>query len=98
MQKIVISALAILALWGCTNPKDYPPITEAAPEVYRLDRGDQLRVIVYGDDRLTGDYTIDDEGTISVPLIGHVQARGQTTAELEKNLKDRLTGTVYVSP
>jgi len=37
-------------------------------------------------------------GTISMPLIGHVPARGQTTAELEKSIKDRLAGTVYVSP
>jgi polysaccharide export outer membrane protein len=98
MQKIVISALAILALWGCASPQDLPPITNATPEIYRLDSGDQLRVIVYDDDRLTGDYAVDDAGTISIPLIGHVQARGQTTAELEKSIKDRLTGTVYVSP
>jgi polysaccharide export outer membrane protein len=98
MQRIVISALATLILWGCTNPRDYPPITAPTPAVYRLDSGDQLRVIVYDDDRLTGDYAVDDAGTISVPLIGHVQARGMTTAELEKSIKDKLTGTVYVSP
>lgn len=98
MLRIVISALAILALWGCAGPRDFPPIGNATPEAYRLDSGDQLRVIVYDADRLTGDYVVDDEGTISIPLIGHVQARGQTTAELEKSIKDRLAGTVLVAP
>jgi polysaccharide biosynthesis/export protein len=97
MQKIVISALATLALWGCAGPLDFPPINDATPEIYRLDTGDQLRVIVYGDDRLTGDYAVDDAGTISIPLIGHVPARGQTTAELEKSIKDRAAA-VLVAP
>jgi polysaccharide export outer membrane protein len=98
MRKIVISALATLALWGCVGPPDLPPIENTAAANYRLDTGDQLRVIVYGDDRLTGDYGVDDAGTISVPLIGHVQARGQTTAELEKSIKDRLAQGFLMTP
>jgi polysaccharide biosynthesis/export protein len=49
---------------------------------YRLDAGDKLRVVVYGQDGLTNTYAIDAGGSITLPLIGAVPARGRTAAEL----------------
>jgi len=98
MRRAVISALSILALWSCVGPPDLPPIEDATAGIYRLDTGDQLRVIVYGDDRLTGDYAVDDAGTISMPLIEHVKARGQTTVELESSIEDRLAQGFLQAP
>ena len=40
-------------------------------------------------------YTVDHAGKISVPLIGHVHARGATTRSLEGTIKARL-GVQYV--
>jgi polysaccharide biosynthesis/export protein len=57
---------------------------------YRLDSGDKLRVFVYAQPSLSRIYTIDNEGFISVPLIGNVQARGSTTRGLEHTIKARL--------
>ena len=57
---------------------------------YRLDSGDKLRVFVYAQPSLSRIYTIDNEGFISVPLIGNVQARGTTTRGLEATIKARL--------
>jgi polysaccharide biosynthesis/export protein len=62
---------------------------------YRLDSGDKLRVFVYAQPSLSRIYTIDNEGFISVPLIGNVQARGTTTRGLEQTIKARL-GTEFV--
>src|SRR5262249_5183025 len=45
---------------------------------YRLDAGDKLRVVVYGQDGLTNTYAIDAGGSITLPLIGAVPARGRT--------------------
>ena len=62
---------------------------------YLLDSGDKLRIFVYGQPSLSRLYTVDHDGKISVPLIGHVHARGKTTASLEGTIKARL-GTQYV--
>ncbi len=62
---------------------------------YLLDTGDKLRIFVYGQPSLSRLYTVDHAGQISVPLIGHVHARGATTRGLEGTIKARL-GVQYV--
>jgi polysaccharide export outer membrane protein len=49
---------------------------------YTLDAGDKLRVVVFGQDALSNNYTVGAEGTVTLPLIGAVPARGLTTAQL----------------
>jgi polysaccharide biosynthesis/export protein len=71
-----------------------PVVYAAAPPthdaVYRLDAGDKLRVVVYGQEGLTNSYAISASGAITVPLIGSVPARGRTTAELATEITARL--------
>jgi polysaccharide export outer membrane protein len=72
------------------------PVRYAAPAVstydaaYRLDAGDRLRVVVYGQEGLTNSYAIDAGGSITMPLIGAVRARGLTPAALAGNITGRL--------
>jgi polysaccharide biosynthesis/export protein len=57
---------------------------------YRLDAGDKLRVVVYGQDGLTNTYAIDAGGSITMPLIGSVPARGRTPASLAAEISAKL--------
>ncbi|TFV77209.1 polysaccharide export protein [Bradyrhizobium frederickii] len=57
---------------------------------YHLDAGDKLRVVVYGQEGLTNSYAIDAGGSITMPLIGAVPARGRTTAGLAGEIAARL--------
>jgi len=57
---------------------------------YHLDAGDKLRVVVYGQEGLTNTYAIDAAGSITMPLIGAVPARGRTTAGLATEIAGRL--------
>ena len=57
---------------------------------YHLDAGDKLRVVVYGQEGLTNTYAIDAGGSITMPLIGSVPARGRTTAGLAAEIAGRL--------
>jgi polysaccharide biosynthesis/export protein len=57
---------------------------------YRLDAGDKLRVVVYGQEGLTNTYAIDAGGAITMPLIGQVPARGRTPAALAANIAAKL--------
>jgi polysaccharide export outer membrane protein len=57
---------------------------------YRLDAGDKLRVVVYGQEGLTNTYTIDASGSITMPLIGQVPARGRSPASLAAEITAKL--------
>jgi polysaccharide export outer membrane protein len=73
------------------------PLPQAGP--YQLDSGDKLRVVVFGQEDISGEYAVDGSGFISMPLINQVQARGRTVTELEKEIAQRLqSGNVLVNP
>jgi polysaccharide biosynthesis/export protein len=66
------------------------PMPVAHDAAYRLDAGDKLRVVVYGQDGLTNTYAIDAVGSITMPLIGPVPARGRTPAGLASEIAGKL--------
>ena len=83
----VIRGLALgaaLMLAACAVPgaglQPLPPSTAAA---YRLGAGDQLRVTVFNDPRLTGEFRVTDGGSIALPLVGAIPVAGRTTSEAE---------------
>lgn len=86
-----ISWAAILAmalqLGACIT--DYGPVTTDSVPITpyavasRLQTGDQLKVIVFGEEALSGIYDISPAGTVSMPLIGPITAAGRTRAEVE---------------
>src|SRR5262249_36487218 len=53
---------------------------------YVLDAGDKLRVVVFGQDGLSNSYSVDAAGNITMPLIGAVSARAQTTSGLSQSI------------
>ncbi len=74
------------------------PVPDMAPVAYvptgdgpyTLGSGDKLRVVVFGQDGLSNSYTVDPSGSITMPLIGAVPARGSTTAALAQSISARL--------
>jgi polysaccharide export outer membrane protein len=73
--------------------EDYlAPTYVAAPvhQAYTLDSGDKLRVIVFGQEGITGSYLVDAAGNVSLPLIGAVPARGLTTPALAHVIAEKL--------
>jgi polysaccharide export outer membrane protein len=70
------------------------PVAYAGPgprdSAYHLDAGDKLRVVVYGQEGLTNTYAIDASGSITMPLIGSVHARGRTPAGLAAEITAKL--------
>src|ERR1035437_4325571 len=66
------------------------PMPAAFDAAYKLDAGDKLRVVVYGQEGLTNSYAIDAGGSITMPLIGAVPARGRTTAGLAAAITAKL--------
>src|SRR5579884_1381545 len=52
--------------------------------------GDQLSVQVYGDQSLTQNVTVLNDGTIEYPLIGQVAVAGKTPEQAAAILRERL--------
>jgi len=101
-SEVADSGVAVSALrnsFAAAPRRSYAPASAAyaaapmpAPydTAYRLDAGDRLRVVVYGQDGLTNTYAIDAGGSITMPLIGAVPARGRTPAGLAAEISGRL--------
>jgi len=89
---LILLAFSAAVLSGCAG---YSPAGNAvhreliAP--YRVDSGDRLRVIVFGQSDLTNTFTVDKAGMISMPLIGVVPVRGRTTAEIADDVRQMLS-------
>ena len=52
----------------------------------KLGPNDRLRITVFGQPTLTGEYTLDGNGVLAFPLIGNVPANGSTTTELQQKI------------
>jgi polysaccharide biosynthesis/export protein len=105
-RAVICCLLTALALSGCMGrsgpvatmqpQSDLDSLAYAGPQgavydqQYRLDAGDKLRVVVYGQEGLTNSYAIDAGGSITMPLIGAVPARGLTPAALASHISARL--------
>ena len=67
------------------------PDESAVVEGYRLGSGDRVRVIVFGEEELSGEFQVDGEGSMALPLIGTVTAGGQSLRGLEGEIEERLS-------
>jgi polysaccharide export outer membrane protein len=65
---------------------------------YTLDSGDKLRIVVFGQDTLSNNYTVDAQGHVNMPLIGSVPARGSTTAQLSAAISSKLRQSFIRDP
>src|SRR5690606_13452293 len=90
---------------GEARPADISPATGSfaasgigGDDGYRVGSGDRLRVTVYGEESLTGEYLVDGSGSISMPLISQVTVGGLTTAEIQALVADRLRNGFLRNP
>src|SRR5436305_1804237 len=95
MARSAICSMAVaaaIALSGCGLGSTLGPATledqqaraEAATTTPRLQPGEKIRITVFGEAALTGDYEIDQSGFVSLPLAGTIKAAGFTQPELEQ--------------
>lgn len=75
-----------------------PPQTRGPVGPYVLGPGDKVRLKVYGDADVNGEYEVNSAGNISIPLVGQVKAAGQTTNQLERTLFSRMKGKIANDP
>ena len=97
MKPINSFLLRILLLWiySFSCPTQAQENTDFS---YRLGAGDKLKITVFHQDDLNGEYTIDGTGNISLPLIGTVEAKNLSLAELNTQLTKKLSPDYLLNP
>lgn len=68
----------------------------SADGLYRLGTGDKLRVTIFNEGDLSGEFTIDGQGYVRLPLVGPVAAAGITTLGLESRIADAFVNGGYL--
>jgi polysaccharide export outer membrane protein len=65
---------------------------------YRLGPADKLRVIVFGEDSLSGEFSVSPAGRIALPLIGEINASGRTVPEIKQEVEARFRNGYIKNP
>lgn len=97
ISRIVLSFFMVLLASACaagggadvisSGERYAPPV---ANEEYRLDTGDKIRVTVFNEPTLSGEFSVGSEGTVSLPLVGEVTAKDKTPQKLAGEVQSKL--------
>jgi polysaccharide export outer membrane protein len=71
--------------------------TVSDPE-YVLGADDKVHITVFGEDHLTGDYSVTSGGVISFPLIGNIPAAGRNLNAVQEDIRGRLASGYLRDP
>jgi len=90
--------LALLFGGGSVAVAQVPSSTAEVREQYALGPSDKFRLNIFQEPDLSGDFEISGSGTVSLPLLGQIQAAGLSVPELETKIADRLKEGFLVFP
>jgi polysaccharide export outer membrane protein len=100
-RKMIAAMALTVMLASCggslsTRPANTPGLVASAQ--YTIDTGDKLRIVVFGEADLSGEFEIDSQRMISMPLIGQLRAGGLTLSQLEATIIERLRAGYMKDP
>ena len=67
-------------------------------EEYKLGSGDLIKITVFNQEELSGEYTINGAGLIALPLIGDVTTKDLTVKQVEQNIANKLKPDYLLNP
>ena len=98
-----VAAAALAA--GCADPSlmSGPQFTSRSGKVsgqriYHLGVGDKLKVSVFGEDNLSGQFEVSALGQVSMPLIGEMPAKGMAIHEFRESIARKLSDGYLKNP
>jgi polysaccharide export outer membrane protein len=103
LSSIIVLALFVLATAGTVGHFATPAFAQALPPAssapgYILGPNDRVRVKVYGEPDIAGEYEVDSSGHVSVPLAGRIKAAGLTAKQLERSITSALSKGIVRDP
>lgn len=87
--------LAVPAMAG--DNQAAAPVAVEAP-AYILGTGDKIRISVFGEPKMDGEYVVSSTGVISFPLIGNIPARGHTVEAMQEDIRAKLAAGYLKDP
>jgi len=105
LAAVILAVAGAAFLVGCDSVAPLTPGPSAATHAatappyaggMRLQAGDRIKVTVFGEDKLSGDFEIDPAGAVSLPLAGTVTAAGLSKSELEQLLTKKYSADKYL--
>ena len=95
---LVLAAGAASSI-GAQQVPPPPPVRDTmARNVGVLRAGDALKIVVYRDKELTGEYLIDSRGELQIPGLGVIQAAGLDPAQVKDSLRAALLQRGFTNP
>jgi polysaccharide export outer membrane protein len=82
---------------GPSMPSETAPMTAVNPaEGYLLEPGNRVRIMIFGESNMSGDFLVDTMGTVSMPLVGNIAASGVTVQGLAERIEQKLKQDGYL--
>lgn len=107
VRAVLAAVTCALLLAGCESVGNIGSITmeeqealikAAATTSPNLQSGEKIKVTVFGEDRLSGEFEIDPAGYVSLPLAGTVKAAGLSKVQLEQDIAKKLKSEYLRNP
>lgn len=92
------ACIAICAVAGIARAQTAPPPTPPQSMDYLLGPADKVRVTVYGEPSLSGEFFVTGSGLMSLPLIGEIQAGGMTVGQFQQAVQKALSDGYLKEP
>jgi protein involved in polysaccharide export with SLBB domain len=73
---------------SATVPADSAP--SVGTDQYRLGPGDKLRILVFSETELSGEFVVGGGGAVDMPLIGAIEAQGASVREFQERVVAKL--------
>jgi protein involved in polysaccharide export with SLBB domain len=93
-----LSACSSGADRGVATEADLQAISSSATAPHKFQGGEKIKITVYNEPTLSGEYDIDTNGVVSLPLAGTVRAVGLTQSEFEQELAKKFKTEYLRSP
>ncbi|HLO78611.1 MAG TPA: polysaccharide biosynthesis/export family protein [Magnetospirillum sp.] len=97
---LLLSAILSISLAACTR-HDLPDVrapstVEDFTEGYQLEPGNRIRIMVFNENNLSGEFVVDPSGNVAIPLVGTVPAKGATSKAMAQRVADQLVRSGYM--
>ncbi len=106
MSKMILSRRSLLfaagaaSLAGCQSLPSSDDVASGSRTVgdYELDAGDKIRLSVFGEEELSGEFVVSGAGLLSIPLAGDIPAKGRTITDIQRAVEESLRARYILNP
>ena len=96
---IAAAIMACLATGACATeplPAGNANFAVESGHEYLLGPGDKVRVVVFEEPQLSGEFVVANDGDVAIPLIGDVKAGGHSVTAFGYAVEEKLTASGLV--